>query len=48
MVRDSWVMTDLDSEGVDFRAASECFEPVRRLRGSGSQRMIRAVAGKKK
>jgi len=25
-------MTDLNSEAVDFRAASECFEPVRRLK----------------
>jgi predicted HTH transcriptional regulator len=29
---DELPMTDLNSEAVDFRAASECFEPVRRLK----------------
>ena len=29
---DELLMMELNSEAVDFRAASECFEPVRRLK----------------
>jgi predicted HTH transcriptional regulator len=45
---DELPMTDLNSEAVDFRAASECFEPVRRLkrRDLETLRLITTVHGK--
>src|SRR4030042_3577141 len=45
---DELPMTDLNSEAVDFRAASECFEPVRGLkrRDLETLRLITTIHGK--